>query len=224
MNGRAGRVAPDGTGSPPRGRGRGRVRVAAIVGLLLLAGPAAAAAQQKVLPDSGAFMTPSWAPSPAGAMLRSFLIPGWGQAAAHSYFRGGVYFAAETGSWFMLAKTLGNLASAEARTDRLRAHVLDSLLIATVGDSAKQAQLADPLLRSALVDSTDLVKGSLALVKSRRSQRQDWVSQVIFWTLAGTVDAYVTTMLTDFPGDISVEPRPGGRVAVGYALPVRKPW
>jgi hypothetical protein len=51
--------------------------------------------------------------SPMGAFLRSFLVPGWGQAAADQPVRGAFYFGAQAGTVFMLIKTQTKLRNAE---------------------------------------------------------------------------------------------------------------
>ena len=61
--------------------------------------------------------------TPRGAMLRSFLIPGWGHAALGSYNRGGFYFLAEALSGWMLVKTGRSLRSAKGRRDLIEEEV-----------------------------------------------------------------------------------------------------
>ena len=47
--------------------------------------------------------------TPRGAMFRSIVIPGWGQAAVGSYTRGGIFFAIRSSSYYMLFRTIGRL-------------------------------------------------------------------------------------------------------------------
>ncbi len=193
------------------------------IAALLHATPALA--QQRPVPDSTAFEKPPGVPSAGGALIRSLIVPGWGQVASHAYIRGAVYFLADGGSWYMLTKTLHNLHEAQDREARYRRTLQDSLLT-LLDREARFPRLVDPRL-PALQDSIEadtLVSGATALVESRKNQRQDWVAQVIFWTLASAADAFVTAELADFPGRVSIAPRPDGGVALGYSLPVRRPW
>jgi hypothetical protein len=56
--------------------------------------------------------TPGPPVSPLGAFARSFVVPGWGQAAVDKPVRGGVYFLAEAASLFMVFKTQAKLDAA----------------------------------------------------------------------------------------------------------------
>ncbi|MFO7587963.1 MAG: hypothetical protein R6X22_07795 [Gemmatimonadota bacterium] len=62
---------------------------------------------------------------PMGALLRSFVLPGWGQAAVDQPLRGAFYFAMEAGSLFMLLTSQSKLSAAE------RAIPADSALVAS---------------------------------------------------------------------------------------------
>jgi len=167
-------------------------------------------------------------PSPGDAFIRSMIIPGWGQAAYGHYFRGGVYFAAQSGSWFMLLKSIAKLG--EARQMR-------SYRDAAVRDSALAAIEADPKLSEKLRDDPAALEAELAkavaedaqahtlrsLVNSRRQQREDWIAWTLFWMLADGVDAFVTAHLSDFPARITAEPRSGGGMNLGVEVPIGNP-
>lgn len=164
-------------------------------------------------------------PSPGGAFLRSVVLPGWGQAAYGAYFRGGVYFAAEAGSWFMLLKSIARLG--EARDiERFRvATVRDSLFTAIEGDP----ELAERYRRhlggiegavEAEIDEHPSVIGIRDLVDSRKEQREDWLVLTLFWMLASGVDAFVTAHLADFPARVNAEAHPSGRYDFGLSIPV----
>jgi hypothetical protein len=153
------------------------------------------------------------------------LLPGWGQAAYGAYLRGGIYFAADAGSWFMLLKTLGKLGEAR-EIQRWR--------ISSVHDSLMTAITADPLLREkyekmpggfelAISDEVDRHPAVVEighLVDARKEQREDWIFLTIFWALASGIDAFVNAHLSDFPARINTEPRGDGRVDVGVSVPV----
>lgn len=163
-------------------------------------------------------------PSPGGAFLRSFIVPGWGQAAYGAYFRGGVYFAAEAGSWYMLLKTVARLGEAKDIRDWRINAVHDSLMAAIAADPELAERLSNPIaLREALADAEDRdpgVIGSRKLVAARKEQREDWIVLTLFWMLASGVDAFVSAHLSDFPARINAEARPDGRVDLGVSLPI----
>ena len=55
--------------------------------------------------------------NPTGALLRSILIPGWGQVAADQPARGGVYFTVWSGGVFMILKANSELNAAKRAED-----------------------------------------------------------------------------------------------------------
>lgn len=163
-------------------------------------------------------------PSPGGAFLRSVLVPGWGQAAYGAYFRGGVYFAAEAGSWYMLLKTVAKLGEAkDIEAWRVRA-VRDSVMAAIGANPEMAEQFKAPgSLEAALekaVDEHPGVIGSRKLVDARKEQREDWIVLTLFWMLASGVDAFVNAHLSDFPAKVNAESRPDGRFDLGVRVPV----
>ncbi len=87
--------------------------------LALLAGsfapPAARAqvVQEPVTPDTTGTVVDSLPPvSPLSALVRSLVVPGWGQTAVDRPARGAIYFAAETASLFMVFKSNAKLSAA----------------------------------------------------------------------------------------------------------------
>lgn len=128
--------------------------------------------------------------SPRGAFLRSLVLPGWGQAWVGSPGRGSAYFAAEAGSLWMLYRTQRRLSEARQRQDYLRRNGLLS------------------------PDST------LALVRSREDQREDWITLSVFLLFFSGADAYVAAQLADFDERVSVRPTPDGGVRVGARVPL----
>jgi hypothetical protein len=164
-----------------------------------------------------------WVVSPRGAMIRSWLVPGWGQAAAGSYVRGGVWFTVQGTSWYMLLKTLGKLSQARGIEDRMVAIATDSLndLIAT--DTMKARELADSLAFEAAIAEHEGVNRIRGLVNAREQQRQDWITYTIFFTLISGVDAYVNAHLRDFPVDITTSRRRDGSVEFRLDLPLGSP-
>ncbi len=55
--------------------------------------------------------------SPAGAMLRSVIIPGWGQVAARQPARGAIYFTVWSAGLYMIVKTNSEASSADRGGD-----------------------------------------------------------------------------------------------------------
>ena len=155
--------------------------------------------------------------TPGGAFLRAVLLPGWGHVSIGAYTRGGFYFAAETTTGFLLARTIRRLALAKdarnLKEDRLR----EALLAAgTKADSV-----------DARVDLDPDVARSRRLVRSRRQQVEDWAALGLFMVFLSGADAFVSAHLRDFPEPIPMTldagPRPGGGVTLGLSLAVGPP-
>jgi hypothetical protein len=159
-------------------------------------------------------------PGPGGAMLRSILLPGWGQAAYHAYFRGAVYYAGWAGAWFMNYKNYSKLDEIRQMRTIRRSMVLDSLQTVAATDSALASQLADPVQRDQLIGQDSLENDMRLVENSRKQQRQDWIALTLFWTLASGVDAFVTAHLADFPAVITTEPGSHGGVALRIDVPL----
>lgn len=150
-------------------------------------------------------------PTPAGAFLRSLLIPGWGQGAVGSYWRGGVYFGGHVANTFMLVKTRGRLQEIRRVGARREGMVRDSVLTAD--------PQAPPDSLAAAVERDLVVRRALALERSREQQQEDWLVWSAFWLLANAVDAYVAAQLADFPADVLVRPTTTGTLQVGIGIP-----
>lgn len=145
--------------------------------------------------------------SPGGAAVRSFVIPGWGQATAGATERGAVYFTLESlGLWMILktSKTLGSANDIEAM-QRLEA---EERLIA--------AGTVDPL--SSMIDADPAVQSASNLVGIRKQQREDWLAFGVFFLLLGGADAFVAAHLADFPEPLetAIRPLPDMGVELGF--------
>ncbi|MCI0435714.1 MAG: DUF5683 domain-containing protein [Gemmatimonadetes bacterium] len=167
--------------------------------------------------------------SPRGAMLRSFLLPGWGQAAVGSTTRAAIWFGIEGANVFMLVKTLRRLGESEDRERDLVRLRSDSLNAAIAEDTALTRRvlqdniairLADPLAFDSAVDADSAIRQIRGLVNARKQQRQDWITYTLFFTLLSGVDAYVNAHLHDFPVDISMRNDRDGTVRFSLSLPV----
>jgi hypothetical protein len=194
-----------------------------LVALIALAFTSAGAVRaQEVVPDTIPADSVARGVSPRGAMLRSLLIPGWGQAAVGSRKRAGVFVAIRATSVFMLHKTLGRLDEAQAGERALVGRATDSLNALIAMDSLEAERLADSLVFVAALDSFPGLERKRGLVRSRKQQRQDWIAYLLFFTLMDGVDAYVNAHLRDFPVDIDTRPAPGGGATLSLRLAV--PW
>lgn len=143
-------------------------------------------------------------------MIRSFVLPGWGQATYDRYIRGGVYFMGHTGNAYMIFKTLARLDEARDLEDRRVAAARARLI--------EEGVPADSLdLR---IDEDPAVRSIRGLVRAREEQREDWLALGAFWILISGVDAYVTAQLADFPASIGAV-TDGRRLDVFVSVPIR---
>ena len=157
--------------------------------------------------------------SPRGAMIRSILIPGWGQAAVGSYTRGGVFFGIRSSSYYMLFRTIGRLNESRAIERRLTGVAMDSLDALIETDTAAARLLADPEVYAAAVAAFPGMSRATGYVESRRQQRQDWVTYVLFFTLMDAVDAYVNAHLKGFPTTILSDVGRDGSLRLSVSVP-----
>ena len=158
--------------------------------------------------------------SPAGAFFRSVVIPGWGQGSVGAYTRGGVFFAIQSASYYMLLKTLARLNDAHEVETRRVAFVSDTLRLRMAEDTTLARELADPVVFMARVGTDVSITRVRALIDSREQQRQDWITYTIFFTMASGLDALIAAQLADFPAAIVTRPTPSG----GVQLQVHVPW
>ena len=193
--------------------------VASLVAMVLVS--AAGAAQEAVEPpDSAAVEVPdcpavvAHGVTPRGAMVRAFLLPGWGHASIGSYNRGAFYFIAEGGSFFMTAKSARRLAEARARI-RLRENTLTAELA--------EDGITDPEEIQEALDTDPALEELRGLEESRSRQREDWLALGLFLVLISGVDAYVSAHLQDFPTPIEIRAEPVGQGRFEIGARVRLP-
>ena len=55
---------------------------------------------------------------------------------------------------------------------------------------------------------------------AKRQERQDWITIVVFNHLMSGLEAYVSSHLYDFPGDLQLRALPTGGMGVGVTLPI----
>lgn len=121
-------------------------------------------------------------PSARSALIRSLVLPGWGQAYVGASGRGAFYFALEAGSLWMVYRANQALSAARQLEYELREN------------GALGSQQRHPL------------------AASRAQQVEDWITLSIFWALFAGADAYVSAQLADFPGHVGVTPGVNGEM------------
>ncbi len=186
----------------------------------LFCSSAAVYAQQRPTPPT----TPLLADSarritPGNAFYRSLLIPGWGQASAGAYVRGGTFFALQSASAYMMLKTMSRLADAREIEVRRVSAATDSLQALIRANPQDSIRLSDPVRFLAALDSVPGLQQIRGLIDSRKEQRQDWITYTLVLTLASGIDAFVAAHLANFPAAVEATPRVGG----GANLEVRFP-
>lgn len=150
--------------------------------------------------------------TPGRAFVRSLLIPGWGQFSNGAMVRGSIYASLQGASAFMLVKTQIKIGDARNEVKSLRKTAVDSLVADAQQrrDTAKIRRYANADSVTVVADGTFAVADKQSLVRARVRQREDWITDLIFFTLASGVDAFVGAHLSDFPGSVSAEPTPAG--------------
>lgn len=131
--------------------------------------------------------------TPGGAFLRAVLLPGWGHASIGSYQRGAFYFAAETTTGFLLARTVRRLSRAKD------AQALEELRLREVLENQNVAE--DSIV--ARLDEDPAVRDKRGLVNARQQQLEDWIAFGAFLLFIGGADAFVSAHLMDFPEPIA---------------------
>lgn len=167
--------------------------------------------------------------TPRGAFIRSMAVPGWGQSAFGSYFRGGVYFSGWAANWFMIFRNQVRLDEARTRFDHRVDQIEAELIAASPNPDSMRAVLdtVPSVLDEAI--RADTGPGNTAnnlrnLVSAREQQREDWIAWSIFWVLASGIDGYVTAHLSDFPVGIDVRRNPDRSISVGLEVPLPARW
>lgn len=208
-----------------------------ILGLAALALATPAAAQERdstmvpvdsvvvtpEVPVTAAPLGPDTAPrpmTPRGAFIRSMVLPGWGQAAFGSYFRGGVFFAGWVGNWFMNFKNAVRLAEAKNIYGLRKRELADSILAVEGKDGPNALQIKQGVVPEEVIFADAAANLWRKRVRAREEQREDWIAWTLFWILASGVDGYVTAHLADFPVTIDLEPAGDGAVTVRLQVPI----
>jgi hypothetical protein len=148
---------------------------------------------------------------PGKALMRSLLLPGWGQFSVGAPGRGAFFVLTQGTSYYMLAKTHSRLNDAKDKETAQRQFVRDSIL---------GMENPDTVNLESRIDTISSVVARASLVASRERQMQDWITYTIFFTLASGVDAFVAAHLADFPVDVGTEPQLNGRTDIKFTVPL----
>lgn len=148
---------------------------------------------------------------PGKALMRSMLLPGWGQFSVGAHRRGAFFVVAQGSSYFMLVKTRSRLNDAKDKLGAQRQFVRDSILALPAPDTAGL---------EARIDTIASVVARNSLVVSRERQMQDWITYALFFTLASGVDAFVAAHLADFPVQVGPQPQANGRTDIKFTVPL----
>lgn len=211
------RLDPGLAGSIPARSRHGPPALALAVALLGAAHASALAGQQPLAgaPQDSAQAVETPGPpgrvSPGGALVRSLMVPGWGQAVAGSPGRGAFYFTVESLGVWMILKTTKTLGSA---SDILAMRRLEALERLSADPSVDPADLPT------LIDADLAVSSAFELQQIRTQQREDWFAFGVFFLLLGGADAFVAAHLADFPEplEVAIRPVPDMGVEVGFRL------
>jgi hypothetical protein len=134
------------------------------------------------------------------AFIRGFLIPGWGHVGTESYFRGGMFVAAQTSAWWMVWKSMSQ------RTDARR---LRETELSIAEDRLRVQGTVDPDSLSFLAAQDPALEPWDVLLERRGEQVEDWIFLSAFLALLGAVDAFVAAHLWDFPEALALGVGPG---------------
>ena len=148
--------------------------------------------------------------SPGKAFLNSFFVPGLGQSRLGRPIPGAIFVGIEVVSISMLLKTDNELriAKNQASNATVNQYRTDPATGAPVLDQFGQPVPLDTVANRFDADRVD----------AKRAQIEDWVAVLIFNHLIAGADAFVASLLWDFPARVGFRHLPRG---VGVGLSVR---
>lgn len=148
--------------------------------------------------------------SPGRAFLNSLLIPGLGQSRLDRPIPGAIFAGVEVVSIMMLLKTQNDLRIAErlAATPIVNRYRIDPTTGAPVLDANGHFVPADTVPN----------RFDTERVESRQTQVEDWIAVLVFNHLLSGADAFVASLLWDFPARVGMRHL---RRGVGVGLSVR---
>jgi hypothetical protein len=148
--------------------------------------------------------------SPGRAFLNSFFVPGLGQSRLGRPIPGAIFAGVEVMSIVMVLKTDNELriAKAQASNAIVNQYRTDPATGAPILDENGQFVPADTLPNRFDAERVD----------AKRAQIEDWVAVLIFNHLIAGADAFVASLLWDFPARVGLRQLPRG---MGVGLSVR---
>lgn len=149
--------------------------------------------------------------SPRAAFVRSFFLPGYGQAGLDRTLAAGVFGLTE-------AIALGMLRKSQLDLREARRAPVDSTVLTWQRDPATGQLILDP-------DTGQPIPASFTIsdiggrVRARKTHVEDWIAVLFFNHLFAAADAYVAAHLWDFPARVSatVTPARDARVSATIA-------
>ncbi len=195
---------------------------AVLSGALLSIQPLVASAQvDTTRRDSTRVIRPTFSPqdlpdslkppvSPGRAFLNSFFVPGLGQSRLGRPIPGAIFAGVEVLSIVMLLKTDNELriAKAQASNAIVNRYRVDPATGAPIVDQNGQLVPLDTVPNRFDAERVD----------AKRGQIEDWVAVLIFNHLIAGADAFVASLLWDFPARVGFRQLPRG---TGVGLSVR---
>jgi hypothetical protein len=151
--------------------------------------------------------------TPAGAFMRSFLLPGWGHVAVGSPTRGAFYLTAQSATgWMIWRSEMGRRSARQSRMLELR----------SVQDDLRRSGVSSPDSLRFLAERSPRVRPWDELTETRAEQVEDWAALGIFLVFLGATDALVSAHLANFPEplELDIGPQGGGAWHLGFRLPI----
>jgi hypothetical protein len=148
--------------------------------------------------------------SPGKAFLNSVIVPGLGQSRLARPIPGAIFAGVEVLSIVMLLKTDNELRIAKAQASNA---IVNSYRI----DPSTGAPILDQNGQFVPLDTVPN-RFDTERVDAKRSQVEDWVAVLIFNHLIAGADAFVASLLWDFPARVGFRQLPRG---MGVGLSVR---
>jgi hypothetical protein len=145
---------------------------------------------------------------PAGAFLRSFLIPGYSQSVMKRPVPMVIFSAVEATGWAMLLRSLNDL-------NRAKRFARDSVVADYSYDASTGLVNRHPQTGAPVISSIEPDLYSPGLITARRKHVEDWAAIVVFNHLLSAVDALVATHLWEVPVQLGLETGNGALLLSG---------
>jgi hypothetical protein len=147
--------------------------------------------------------------SATGALVRTLLVPGWGQSALRRPTAGALFVAAEMLSIAMLRKSAYAYREAKRFSQ-------DSLLVGAwrVENDREVLDANGNPVPAATTPNFWVASG---ITQARRTFREDWAAAIVFNHLLAGADAFVAGQLWDLPAQVSLQPTATGGAALALS-------